>query len=108
MNDLSYNKAVNYENLVNNELQRRYNTLNMLANMYNVGSTGYQHDKMNWNVENTNRDIDFKNQLLDTNSGSTLGNIASGAMSGAVTGSSLGPLGALGGGIIGGAMGGLM
>lgn len=63
MNDLAYNKAMNYENLINNELNRRYNTLNMYQNMYGYGETPYQKDVANWNIENTNRDIDYKNQV---------------------------------------------
>lgn len=65
LNDATYNKAINYENLINNELNRRYNTLNMFNNMYQTGQTPYQQDVANWNIENTNRDIQYKNQLAD-------------------------------------------
>ena len=106
MNDLSYNKAVNYENLINNELQRRYNTLNMFANMYQYGKTPYEQDKMNWNVENTNKDMAFNNALISGNNNSNLfGNIVGGAVQGGLaTGN---PWGAVAGGAMG-AIGGLM
>lgn len=65
MNDATYNKAVNYENLINNELNRRYNTINMFQNMYGYGQTPYQQDVANWNIENTNRDIAYKNAMVD-------------------------------------------
>lgn len=57
MNDLAYNKAINYDKLVDNELQRRYNTLDMYGNMYGYGQTPYQVDLANWNTENTNKDL---------------------------------------------------
>lgn len=57
LDDLAYNKAVNYENLINNELQRRYNTLDMFGNMYGYGQTPYQVDLANWNTSNTNKDL---------------------------------------------------
>lgn len=109
MNDLSYNKAVNYENLVNNELARRYNTLDMFTNMYNLGQYGYNHDKMNWNVSNTNKDIAYNNAVASSGSGNRFGNITSGALSGASTGAMVGgPWGALAGGVAGGVIGGFM
>lgn len=103
INDLSYNKAVNYENLINNELQRRYNTLNMFANMYQYGKTPYEHDKMNWNVENTNKDIAYNNDLVFGNSnlfgniigGAAQGGLATGNPWGAVAGEAMGAIGGL-------------
>ena len=64
MNDLAYNQAVNYEDLTDRELQRRYNTLNMFGNMYQYGQTPYQLDLANWNTRNTNKDIAYNNALL--------------------------------------------
>lgn len=108
MNDATYNKAVNYENLINNELNRRYNTLNMFQQLYGYGETPYQQDVANWNIENTNRDIAYKNAMVDYASNrSLLGNIGTGAMTGASTGAMFGPWGALAGGIIGGGVGAL-
>ena len=60
LNDLAYNKAVNYENLINNELQRRYNTLDMFGNMYGYGQIPHQVDIANWNTTNTNKDLLYK------------------------------------------------
>lgn len=81
MNDASYDKAVNYENLINNELNRRYNTINMFQNMYGYGETPYQQDVANWNIENTNRDIAYKNAMVGYNNsfGTKLSNAATGA-----------------------------
>ena len=108
MNDATYNKAVNYENLINNELNRRYNTLNMFQQLYGYGETPYQQDVANWNIENTNRDIAYKNAMVDyAGNRSMLGNIGTGAMTGASTGAMFGPWGALAGGIIGGGIGAL-
>lgn len=67
MDDLAYNQALNYDNLMNQELQRRYNTLNMFGNMYQYGQTPYQQDVANWNTRNTNKDIDYQNELASYN-----------------------------------------
>ena len=61
MDDLAYNQAMNYENLINNELKRRYDTLNLMGNMYGYGSIPYQQDVANWNVRNKNADIAYEN-----------------------------------------------
>lgn len=81
MNDLSYNKAMNYENLINNELNRRYKTLDMFGNMYGYGETPYKQDVSNWNIENTNRDIEYKNAMANYQNsfGTKLSNAATGA-----------------------------
>lgn len=107
MNDLSYNKAVNYDNLINNELSRRYNTLDLYNNMYNTGQYGYNHDKMNWNTENTNRDIAYKNALVNSSSGGGVTSALTGALSGAAQGfmTTGNPWGAAAGGLAGGAGG---
>ena len=106
MDDLAYNKAANYDTLMDNELQRRYNTLDMYNTLYGYGQTPYQLDLANWNIRNTNRDIDYKNALASSQaSGNKLQNTLSGAMKGASAGSAAGPWGALAGGIAGGAAG---
>lgn len=108
MNDATYNKAVNYENLINNELNRRYNTINMFQNMYGYGQTPHELDIANWNIENTNRDIAYKNQLA--NSGNSWFNaLASGlgtAMSTGLSGFTGGFGSALGKGAAGNVLGG--
>jgi hypothetical protein len=65
MNDLAYDQAVNYDDLMDRELQRRYNTLNMFGNMYQYGNTPYQLDLANWNTRNTNKDIAYQNAMVD-------------------------------------------
>ena len=107
MDDLSYNKEVNYENLINNELTRRYNTLDLYNNMYNLGLYGYNHDKMNWNVDNTNRDIEYQNAVANSKSRNGLMGAISGGLSGAGQGYAMtgNPWGALAGGVVGGAGG---
>lgn len=108
MDDLAYNQAVNYDTLMDNELNRRYNTLNMFNTMYGYGNTPYQQDLANWNIRNTNRDINYQNALANSNSGFNFTGALKGAMSGASTGSALGPWGALAGGVAGGAIGGFI
>lgn len=71
MNDAVYNRAVNYENLINNELNRRYNTLNMYQNLYGYGETPYKQDVMNFDIENKNRDINYLNRMADYRNGSS-------------------------------------
>lgn len=61
MSNLAYEKAINYENLVNQELQRRYNTLGMYQTLYNMGQIPYQQDVQNWQIRNKNRDIAYEN-----------------------------------------------
>ena len=112
LNDAAYNKAINYENLINNELNRRYNTLSMLSNMYDYGQIGHSVDVNNYNVENTNKDIDYANAMA--NYASTGGkkpwfNVLQSGLAGAgqgfaITGS---PWGAAAGGALG-AIGGMM
>ena len=63
MSNLAYNKAINYENLVNQELQRRYNTLNMYNQMYDRGAVPYELDLSNWDIRNKNRDIQYQNAI---------------------------------------------
>lgn len=98
LDDLAYNKAVNYENLINNELQRRYNTLDMFGNMYNYGQTPHSVDVANWNTENTNRDIGYQNALSSQQN--SFGNRLGGMLTG-LAGASVGALGAGFGGTLG-------
>lgn len=115
LNDLAYNKAVNYENLVNQELQRRYNTLDMFHNMYQYGNVPHSVDIANWNTRNTNKDLAMSAlNARQGNSGgfgnilSALGSATAGAIGGMRQGGSgtgvtnsgyLGTLPNIGGGI---------
>ena len=104
MNDLAYNKAVNYEDLVDRELSRRYDTLNMFGNLYQYGVTPHNVDIANWNTMNTNKDIAYANALSNqmNKSGGWQGAV-SGLANGAITGGATGGLpGAIAGGILGG------
>ena len=73
--DLAYNKAVNYENLINNELQRRYNTLDMFGNMYGYGQTPHSVDIANWNTTNTNKDLAMQALMSQNSGGSGFSNL---------------------------------
>ena len=71
--DSAYNKALYREQLINNELQRRYNTLNMYNNMYNRGEIPYKQDIQNWQIRNLNKDRQFQNQIADYNQSGNFG-----------------------------------
>ena len=102
LDDLAYNKAVNYEDLINNELQRRYNTLDMYNTLYQYGVTPHNVDLANWNTRNTNTDIQYANAINKSLSGGGWSGALQGAAQGATAGSAFGPLGAVAGGILGG------
>ena len=104
--DLAYNKAQTYDDVVNNELNRRYNTLNMFNTMYQYGNIPYQQDVNNWQIRNQNLDRQYYNDLAKAQSGFSFGGAAKGALSGASAGSIIPGLGTLAGGILGGLMGG--
>ena len=114
MDDMAYNKAAHYDELMDNELRRRYNTLDMYDKLYQYGQVPYDLDLKNWNIRNTNKDIDFENRKIAYSTGGggfsgALGGGLSGAMSGFMTTGN--PWGALAGGVLGaagGAMGGRM
>lgn len=65
--DMAYNKALYRESLVDNELRRRYNTLNMYNDMLEKGKTPYELDLQNWHVRNKNKDIQFQNAISNYN-----------------------------------------
>ena len=111
LNDAAYNKAAHYDELMDNELNRRYNTLNMFDTMYDYGETPYQLDISNWNIRNTNKDVDYNNQVANRQNkkGFSWQGAASGAMSGAKAGSMTGnPFATAAGGVVGGLVGGFM
>lgn len=108
MNDLSYNKAINYENLINNELKRRYNTMDMFGNLYQYGRTPYELDLKNWNIENTNRDIAYQNALAASQNKGGLGSTIGGVLGTAVGTYFGGPIGGAVGGQLGSSVGGMV
>ena len=105
MDDLAYNQAVNYDALMDNELQRRYDTLDMFGNLYNYGQIPYQQDIRNWNIENTNRDIMYKNALAQFSKGKKRSGIG-GTIGGAIGGALGTAVGTYFGGPLGGTVGG--
>lgn len=107
MDDLAYNKAINYDNLMDQELQRRYNTLNMFGNLYQYGQTPYQQDLQNWNIRNTNRDISYQNALAAAQNKSGIGSTIGGVIGG-IGGSFFGPIGGALGSSIGSSIGGMI
>lgn len=112
MDDLAYNQAVNYDNLMDNELQRRYNTLNMFNSLYNYGATPYEQDLMNWDIRNKNRDISYNNAIAqqknNTGFGSTLGGVGGTLIGGYFGGPAGAAIGSKVGQSAGGAIGGWM
>ena len=105
--DMAYNKALYRESLVDNELRRRYNTLNMYNEMLEKGKTPYQLDLKNWEIRNKNKDVRFGNAEIDANAGGGPLGALKGAIQGGATGFLLagGPLSALAGAAVGGLMG---
>ena len=105
MANLAYEKAINYENLVNQELQRRYNTLNMYQTLYNMGQIPYQQDIQNWQIRNKNKDIAYENakaqKQADMGTLGTLGSIALGIAGNALLPGVGGAIGSKLGGMIG-------
>lgn len=105
--DMSYNKALYRESLVDNELRRRYNTLNMYNEMLEKGKTPYELDLKNWEIRNKNKDVRFGNAEIDANAGGGF----KGALKGAIQGGAKGflatgnPFGALAGAAAGGFLG---
>lgn len=61
--DMSYNKAINYDELKDRELQRRYNTLSMFDQMYGKGEISQELDNSNYQTKKTNQDIQYANKM---------------------------------------------
>jgi len=76
--DLASNRSDRYDQLINNELARRYNWLNTNYNMFtNSGNTTENHDIANWKIRNQNLDRQYSNEVQDYNNsfGHQLGKI---------------------------------
>ena len=95
--DMAYNRAKSYEDVVNNELQRRYNTLNMYKGLYGLGETPYQQDVRNWETRNYNLDRAYQNQLANSAGGFDFGSLISGGINAGIAGATGGIGNALGG-----------
>lgn len=61
--DLAYEQAKNYEGNVNNELKRRYDTINMYNNLYGYGSIPQKYDDQNYKLSLTNQDRAYQNDF---------------------------------------------
>lgn len=71
--DLAYNKSAYYDQLMNSELQRRYNTLNMYNQMLEKGQTPYELDLKNWAIRNQNKDRQLQNDIAEYNQSGNFG-----------------------------------
>ena len=67
--DLAYNRASTYNDFLNNELARRYQNLSTNYAMFgDAGQTTQAFDDANWKIRNTNKDINYINDVQDYNS----------------------------------------
>ena len=97
--------AAQYQNLINNEYNRRLQNLNTYNNLWtDSGNRTYQHDYGNWQIRNINKDRQWLNEVdKNNNTGwNAIANVGKGIVQGISSGSSLGPYGAIAGGILGG------
>ena len=90
--DLAYNKSMYYDNLINSELQRRYNTLNMYNQMLEKGKTPYELDLKNWETRNKNIDREYLNEVNEANAGGGALGMLKGGLSGGLSGAGMGAL----------------
>lgn len=66
--DLASNRSDRYNNLINQELQRRYNWLNQnYKGWQDSGQTTQAMDVANWQIRNLNKDQAYKNQIQEYN-----------------------------------------
>lgn len=79
--DMEYNRAMNYEDMVNQELNRRYNWLNLNNNLFNQsGGTIQSFDDANWKLRNQNVDRKYTNDLQKYNEKAGLWKLGSNAL----------------------------
>lgn len=97
--------AAQYQNLINNEYNRRLQNLNTYNNLWtDSGNRTYKHDYGNWQIRNINKDRQWLNEVDEKNNTgwNAIANVGKGIVQGISSGSSLGPYGAIAGGILGG------
>lgn len=104
--DMAYQKAKAYDQAINNELQRRYNTFNMYKSLYGLGETPLNIDLRNWEIEHQNQDRQYANDLARAASGTNWAKVGLGALSGAASGFLMGGPAGAAIGAAGGAAGG--
>ena len=76
--DLASNRSDRYDQLINNELARRYKWLDTNYNYFtNSGKITQENDLRNWSIEQQNRDRQYANDIQDYNNsfGHTLGKV---------------------------------
>ena len=67
--DLAYNRATTYEDMINQELSRRYKFLDTNYNYFtDSGKTIQDFDNANWQIRNANKDIQYLNDIQGYNS----------------------------------------
>jgi len=89
---MEYNRAINYEDMLDRELSRRYNWLNANNQLFNTtGKITQENDLRNWAIQNQNLDRQYANDIQDYNNsfGHQLGKI--GTMVGAGIGTMINP-----------------
>lgn len=98
--------ASQYQNLINNEFNRRLGTAQLYGNTFNTsGKVTQDQDLMNYQIGLRNMENKWYDDVQDSNwLGNTLSGIVSGAATGLATG---GPVGGIVGGVLGGAGGAL-
>lgn len=77
--DMEYNRAINYEDMIDRELNRRYNWLNANNQLFNTtGKIAQENDLRNWSIEQQNKDRQYANDIQDYNNsfGHQLGKVA--------------------------------
>lgn len=79
--DMEYNRAMNYEDMVNQELGRRYNWLNLNNQLFNTsGGITQAFDDANWKIRNQNVDRQYTNDLQRYNEKAGLMNLGANAL----------------------------
>lgn len=66
--DMEYNRAINYEDMLDRELNRRYNWLNANNQLFNTtGKITQENDLRNWAIQQQNIDRQYANDIQDYN-----------------------------------------
>ena len=102
---LASNTASQYNNLINQEWNRRLQNLNLYNNLWrNAGTTAHNIDLANWDIRNQNKDRQWANDVDEHNNTgwNAIANVLQGTVEGAQAGSAFGPWGAAIGGVVGG------
>ena len=102
---LASNTASQYNNLINQEWNRRLQNLSLYNNLWrNAGTTAHNLDIANWDIRNQNKDRQWANDVDEHNNTgwNAFANVLQGSVEGAQAGSAFGPWGAAIGSVVGG------